>query len=109
MRTSIRRASRIWLLTHETVPAGFAELERAADGSVEMVYFGLLPDFVGRGVGRAFLDAVVGRAWDSGTTRVWLHTCTLDHPRALANYLAGGFRVVREEAYTARLEAAAPR
>jgi len=36
---------------------------------------------------------------------VWLHTCTLDHPRALANYVAGGFRVVREERYTARLEA----
>ena len=51
-----------------------------------------------------FLEAVVGRAWDGGTTRVWVHTCTLDHPRALTNYLAGGFRVVREEAYTARLE-----
>jgi prephenate dehydrogenase len=96
----------IWLLSYETVPAGFAELERAADGSVEIVYFGLLPDFIGRGVGRAFLDAVVVRAWDGGATRVWLHTCTLDHPRALSHYLSGGFRVVREEAYTALLEAA---
>ena len=94
----------IWLLTHDTVPAGFAELERASDGSVEIVYFGLLPDFIGRRAGRPFLDAVVGRAWEGGTTRVWVHTCTLDHPRALTNYLAGGFRVVREEAYTARLE-----
>ena len=94
----------IWLLTHDTVPAGFAELERATDGSVEIVYFGLLPDFIGRRAGRPFLDAIVGRAWDGGTTRVWLHTCTLDHPRALTNYLAGGFRVVREETYTARLE-----
>ena len=53
------------------------------------------------------------RSWDApgsgGTTRVWLHTCTLDHPRALTNYLAGGFRVVREEAYTARLETVAAR
>ena len=94
----------IWLLTHDTVPAGFAELERASDGSVEIVYFGLLPDFIGRRAGRPFLDAIVGRAWERGTTRVWVHTCTLDHPRALTNYLAGGFRVVREEAYTARLE-----
>jgi GNAT superfamily N-acetyltransferase len=94
----------IWLLTHDTVPAGFAELERASDGSVEIVYFGLLPDFIGRRAGRPFLDAIVGRAWDGGTTRVWLHSCTLDHPRALTNYLAGGFRVVREETYTARLE-----
>jgi prephenate dehydrogenase len=97
-------AIEIWLLTHDTVPAGFAELERASDGSVEIVYFGLLPDFIGRRVGRPFLDAIVGRAWDGGTTRVWLHTCTLDHPRALTNYVAGGFHVVREEAYTARLE-----
>jgi prephenate dehydrogenase len=95
----------IWLLTHDGVPAGFAELERARDGSVEIVYFGLLPDFIGRQAGRPFLDAILGRAWDGGTTRVWLHTCTLDHPRALTNYLAGGFRVIREEAYTARLEA----
>jgi prephenate dehydrogenase/GNAT superfamily N-acetyltransferase len=94
----------IWLLSHDAVPAGFAELERGADGSVEIVYFGLLPDFIGRGAGRAFLDAVVARAWEGGTSRVWLHTCSLDHPRALSHYLSGGFRVVREEAYTARLE-----
>ena len=99
----------IWLLTHDTVPAGFAELERASDGSVEIVYFGLLPDCIGRRAGRPFLEAVVGRAWERGTTRVWVHTCTLDHPRALLNYLAGGFRVVREEAYTARLEAVTAR
>jgi prephenate dehydrogenase len=101
-------AIELWLLTHATVPAGFAELERAADGSVEIVYFGLLSDFIGRRVGRPFLDAVLGRAWDGGTSRVWLHTCTLDHPRALANYTAAGFRVVREEAYTARLESVVP-
>jgi GNAT superfamily N-acetyltransferase len=97
-----------WLLSYETVPAGFAELERSADGVVEIVYFGLLPDFIGRGVGRAFLDAVVARAWDGGAGRVWLHTCTLDHPRALSHYLSAGFRVVREEAYTARLETPVP-
>ena len=61
-------ASRSGCSSHDTVPAGFAELERSADGSVEIVYFGLLPDFIGRGVGRAFLDAVVARAWDGGTT-----------------------------------------
>ncbi len=94
----------IWLLSHDTVPAGFAELERTADGSVELVYFGLLPDYIGRGVGRTFLDAVLERAWDGGSRRVWLHTCTLDHPRALPHYLSAGFRVVREEQYTARLE-----
>jgi prephenate dehydrogenase len=94
----------IWLLAQHGVPAGFLELERGPDGSVEIVYFGLLPDFIGRRVGRPFLAAALDRAWQGGTTRVWLHTCTLDHPRALQNYVSGGFRVVREEAYTARLE-----
>ena len=102
-------AIEILLLTHDTVPAGFAELERGNDGSVEIVYFGLLPDFIGRRAGRAFLDAVLERAWAGGTSRVWLHTCTLDHPRAVANYVAAGFRPMREEAYTARLETPASR
>ena len=94
----------IWLLTHAGAPAGFAELSRAADGSVEISYFGLLPEFLGRRVGRPFLAAVVERAWDAGATRVTVNTCTLDHVRALPNYLAGGFRIVREEHYQARLE-----
>ncbi len=97
----------IWVLSHGTVPAGFAELERAADGSVEIVYFGLLPEFIGRRVGQGFLAAIIDRAWDGETSRVWLHTCTLDHARALPTYLAGGFRVVREESYIARLETVA--
>jgi prephenate dehydrogenase len=96
----------VWLLSHETVPAGVLELARSSDGSVEIVYFGLLPEFIGRRVGRPFLAAALGQAWHGGTTRVWLHTCTLDHPRALPTYQAAGFRVLRDEAYTARLDPA---
>jgi prephenate dehydrogenase len=94
----------IWLLSSQATPAGFLELARAGDGSVEIVYFGLLPEFIGQRAGRAFLDAALQAAWRPDTSRVWLHTCTLDHPRALSNYVSAGFRVVREEAYTARLE-----
>ncbi|HEY8551551.1 MAG TPA: prephenate dehydrogenase/arogenate dehydrogenase family protein [Vicinamibacterales bacterium] len=86
-------------------PAGFAELRRDDDGSVEIVYFGLMPEFIGCGLGGPFLAAVVQRAWEGRTKRVWLHTCTLDHPNALPNYLRAGFRVTREEQYLARLEA----
>jgi prephenate dehydrogenase len=98
----------IWLLAHAGSPAGFAELARTADGGVEIVYFGLLPEFLGRRAGRPFLAAVVDRAWDGGATRITVNTCTLDHARALPNYLAGGFRVVREEHYEARLETPSP-
>jgi prephenate dehydrogenase len=97
----------IWLLSSAGAPAGFAELARGSDGTVEIVYFGLLPEFLGRRVGRPFLAAVLGRAWERGTSKVTVNTCTLDHPRALPNYLAGGFTVVREEAYHARLESPA--
>jgi ribosomal protein S18 acetylase RimI-like enzyme len=95
----------IWVLSTDGVPAGYVELARGAGGVVEIAYLGLLPEFIGRGAGQALLAAALGRAWDSpDTTRVWLHTCTLDHPRALPNYLAAGFRVVREEPYLAHLD-----
>jgi prephenate dehydrogenase len=84
-------------------PAGYAELDRAPGGDVEIVYFGLLPSFIGRGLGGPFLSAAMAAAWEGTTRRVWLHTCTLDHPAALPNYLARGFRVWKTESYRARL------
>lgn len=82
-------------------PLGFAELERHPDGSVEIVYFGLVERAFGRGFGRWFLVRAVEEAWAMSATRVWLHTCTLDAPAALPNYLARGFVPYREERYEA--------
>jgi ribosomal protein S18 acetylase RimI-like enzyme len=89
----------VWLMSWHDAPAGYFELKRHDDGSVEIAYFGLLPDFIGRGWGKHLLTCAVKSAWASGTHRVWLHTCTLDHPAALPNYLKRGFRRVREEVY----------
>jgi GNAT superfamily N-acetyltransferase len=89
----------VWLLSWQHAPAGYFELRRHEDGSVEIVYFGLLPDYVGRGWGKYLLTRAVQSAWQLGTDRVWLHTCTLDHPAALPNYVKRGFRAVREEIY----------
>ncbi len=86
-----------WLLTVAGVPAGYCELEMQPDQQVEVAYFGLLPAFVGQGLGSHFLTAVVERAWAWGASRVWLHTCTLDHPTALAHYQARGFQLYRQE------------
>jgi GNAT superfamily N-acetyltransferase len=72
-------------------PAGYAELDCRAAGEVELAYFGLLPDFIGYGLGSYFLSWAVHRAWDQGRRRLWVHTCTLDHPRALATYRHIGF------------------
>jgi GNAT superfamily N-acetyltransferase len=91
----------IWLLTRGGAPAGYFELERHVDdGSVEIAYFGLLPEAVGQRLGGWLLGEATRCAWAHDPRRVWLHTCTLDHPAALPNYLARGFRIVRSETFT---------
>jgi GNAT superfamily N-acetyltransferase len=90
----------IWLMTWEEAPAGYFELREHEDRSVEIAYFGLLPDFIGRGWGKYLLTRAVESAWQLDARRVWLHTCTLDHPAALPNYVKRGFRPVRQETYT---------
>jgi len=89
----------LWVLYTDGSPAGYYELERHGDGSVEIVYFGLLPDFVGRGLGKQMLSAAAERGWAMGASRVWLHTCTLDNPAALPNYLKRGFTPFKTETY----------
>jgi ribosomal protein S18 acetylase RimI-like enzyme len=79
--------------------AGYFELKKEDGGAIEIAYFGLMPDAVGRGLGKHLLTLAVERAWREGAARVWLHTSTLDHPHALRNYQARGFRVFRKEEY----------
>jgi ribosomal protein S18 acetylase RimI-like enzyme len=89
----------LFVLSLRGAPAGYFELERHADGSFEIAYFGLLPEFHGRGLGKHLLTEAARQAFDWGATRVWLHTCSLDDRAALPNYLARGFRVLRTETY----------
>ena len=70
--------------------AGYYELRRDEAEGVEIVYFGLAPDFIGRGFGGALLTDAIERAWAWEARRVWVHTCTRDHPAALENYQARG-------------------
>ena len=87
-----RAGAEYYLLQVDGEPAGFCELERDDDGrNVELSYFGLLPGFIGLGIGRYFIDATIDLAWRPETKRVWVHTCDLDHPRALGNYQRAGF------------------
>jgi len=65
---------------------------------VEILYFGLAEAFFGQGFGGPLLTHALQSAWAwPGTTKVWVHTCSLDHPSALANYQARGLRIYREE------------
>jgi GNAT superfamily N-acetyltransferase len=71
-------------------PAGYYELD-AVDGEVEIAYFGLAERLIGRGCGGWLLTHALQRAWSlPDTRRVWVHTCSLDAPTALANYRARG-------------------
>ena len=92
-------AVELWILREGTEDAGYFELRRDAEGGIEIAYFGLLPAFTVRGLGRYLLDAAVTRAWALGASRVWVHTSSLDHPTALPNYLARGFSVWKQEVY----------
>lgn len=93
----------IWILTHDGELAGFVEMKNEEDGSVEISLFGLVAKYQGRGFGKHLLTQAVEIAWGIGANRVWLHTCTLDDPRALPNYLARGFKAYKTESHSVDL------
>ncbi len=92
-----------WLARVGGEAVGYVEVEAEADGSVGITFFGLVPEFVGKGLGGAFLTEATRLAWSltlpdgARTRRVWLTTSSRDHPHALPNYEARGFRVFRRE------------
>ncbi len=83
-----------YLATVDQAPVGYCEYQTQEGGDVQLKYFGLLPEHLGRGLGGAFLSEVIKQAWQlPNIKRLWLHTCTHDHPNALGNYLKRGFEV----------------
>lgn len=88
---------RTFVAAQRTISAGYFELRRDQSGAVEIAYFGLLPAFIGMGLGGPLLSHALRRAWRWDAKRVWLHTCTKDHARALDNYLKSGFVVYKTE------------
>jgi GNAT superfamily N-acetyltransferase len=87
-----------WVGKHHGQTAGYFELECQSGDNVELIYFGLLPGFTDRGLGGPFLATAVERAWQiPRVKRVWVHTCTHDHPAALSNYERRGFTMYKQE------------
>ncbi len=82
----------IYVLYLAGVPAGYAELDLRQKPEIELAYMGLVPEAIGKGLGPYLLDWVIRRAWEESPTRLWVHTCTLDHPKALALYQRFGFK-----------------
>lgn len=87
----------LWVAYYCGTPAGYIELQREAEEpGTQIAYFGLIPAFHGRGLGKHLLSFGVQKAWDENPERVWLHTCTLDGPHALSNYQKRGFSIYKE-------------
>jgi GNAT superfamily N-acetyltransferase len=78
-------------LSNDGEAGGLLELDRRAMPDVEIALFGIVGPLMGRGAGRALMRAGLARAWSFAPRRVWLHTCSLDHPRAMGFYLRTGF------------------
>src|SRR6185312_5388325 len=83
----------IFVLHVGGVPAGYFELNAAEPRETELSYFGLIQEFIGRGLGQFLLQQAVDRAWSRPLDRLRVNTCTFDHPRALPNYQRAGFVV----------------
>jgi GNAT superfamily N-acetyltransferase len=86
----------IYVLVVDGEPAGYIEL--AKDGEdTEIAYFGLRPEYIGCGYGKHLLSYGIAKAWEGGAKRIWVHTCNLDGPNALGNYIKRGLRVYHVE------------
>lgn len=102
----------IHALGHEGRDEGLIELDFREAGQCELVYFGVTAPLIGSGAGRWLMNRALQRAWSRPVKRVWLHTCTFDHPSALAFYQRSGFRPFRRQIEVAddpRLDGTAPR
>jgi GNAT superfamily N-acetyltransferase len=82
--------------------AGYIEFIKE-EKYVEILYFGLLPEFIGKGFGKYFLQWVIAKAWSYKPEWIQLNTCTLDHTNALGTYKKAGFKEVRTEIHQRRI------
>lgn len=83
----------VYVLYVNGAPGGFVEIDDRERDSAELKFFGLAPDFTGRGLGSYFLTNAIDLAWALAPKKLRLETCTLDHPAALPLYQKMGFRV----------------
>ena len=87
-----------YIISESDELAGFFELLYNPElKETEISYFGLLEEYIGKGIGGYALSEAIRKSFEKKIRRVWLHTCTLDHPNALKNYIARGMTVFKRE------------
>jgi GNAT superfamily N-acetyltransferase len=81
-----------FVVTHRGRDVGMLDLDFRTPRDCELAFFGLVPEAIGGGVGRALMAAAIAMAFDRPIARFWVHTCTFDHPKALGFYRQSGFQ-----------------
>jgi len=98
LAASIRQPGiEIYRLVRENADVGLLELDLRFRPDVELVFFGVVADAIGTGAAHILMRHAIHRAWRDAPRRFWVHTCTLDHPRALRFYERSGFRAYKRE------------
>ncbi len=85
----------IYLFRVDGVLAGYTELDRRFGNDIELAFLGLMPGFIGQGLGKYLLYWAIQRSWSYNPSRLWLHTCQNDHSNALILYKKVGFKVYK--------------
>jgi len=89
---------KLYILKHNNKLAGYYELlYEPKTNSMEIPYFGIFKEFYGKKIGGYLLTEALSTSFKQKITKVWVHTCTLDHPNALKNYLARGMKIFKTE------------
>ena len=89
---------KLYILKHKNNFVGYYELlYDNSTNSIEIPYFGIFKEFYGKGIGGYLLTNAILTAFECPIDKVWVHTCTLDHPNALKNYIARGMKIFKTE------------
>ena len=102
----------VYTLVADGRDEGLLELDFREPGQCELAYFGVTSGLIGTGAARFLMNRALELAWSHDVRRVWVHTCTHDHPSAVAFYQRSGFRPFRRQIEIAddpRLDGTAPR
>jgi len=76
---------------------GYYEIEKHGNKEFELINMGVLSEYRSKGYGSLLLNHVLKKSFNNKADKVWVHTCSLDHKFALANYLSRGFKIFKKE------------
>jgi len=94
---SNKKLSTYILKDKDEIAGYFEQLFIIDSKETEIVYFGILDEYFGKKLGGYLLSEAIERSFAMGSSRVWVHTCSLDHKNALANYLSRGMKIFKSE------------